>query len=211
MSAPKEALAADLVWRYVEQVRELEAAGEPVRFSRAELEELVELLATASAVPEALAAEDAKAGLQEADCRAAVRTRLETMLAAHRTAHPEPAAPERPARATQRSIPPVWKLRAALGAAAALALALATVDAWHPPKVVVKRMSVPRDVRGVEPIDEELAEREIPLMVRNELSPQDEKNLMWHMLVCPGCFDEYVRVKREAPMAGRPWDFAMRR
>ena len=192
MAVTKEEIAADLVWRYVEQLREL-PPGEA--FSRAELEQLLEVLTTAGALPEALAADEGS--------RAAARSRLEQVLAASpqaRQAAP-PSLPERPA--ARPSLParmaPLWQLRGAVAAALVLSLALFSVNLWHrPDQPVIVRNVVDRP-GDVQPIDEPKAHELLPKMVRHELQPQDEKNLMWHMLVCPGCYRDYVALREEQP------------
>ncbi|HEU4754500.1 MAG TPA: hypothetical protein VFU47_15430, partial [Armatimonadota bacterium] len=111
--AEREEIAADLVWRYVEQVRD---SGQPL--SPVELQDLAELLATAGTVPGALTAD-------EETCRLAVRRRVEQVLARH--AEPAPPAPSErtPARPPVR--PLLWPFRLATAATVALSLALATV------------------------------------------------------------------------------------
>jgi hypothetical protein len=205
MALTKEEIAAELVWRYVEHVRESEGAGHAAALSRAELQQLAGVLETASQVPPALES----AGSER--CRAAVRTRVEQLLGEGTS-----ASPERPASAPRRTgrlerltggaarVPvPAWALRSAMAAAAALTLALGTVNLWHQPARVV-RVAFPKDVTDVEPMDEQQAHKLIPEMVHNQLSPREEKNLMGHMLVCPGCFDQYVEMRHHAGTARQP-------
>lgn len=195
MSQPKEQVAADLVWRYVEHLRAAEAEGRSAALSRADLEQLVEALETASRLPEALRVEESE------QCHAAVRDRLSAALAAPPGAppRPEPAASPDEVSPLFGLIPPVWALRVAAAGLLALSMALATVNLWHQPapRVVVKRVPVPRDLPDVKALDEPQAHRLIPRLVHNRISRNDERNLMWHMLVCPGCFDEYVRERGE--------------
>jgi hypothetical protein len=89
--------------------------------------------------------------------------------------------------------------RTALTAAVALSVALATVNQWHRPAEVVKirkiRVPVNEAEINVQPVAEADVHELLPRLVRNELEPQAERNLMWHMLVCRGCFDQYVKIK----------------
>src|SRR5436189_82680 len=109
MARTKEEIAGELAWRYVELVRETKADGRNLAFSRSELHELFEVLATAGSVPGA----------------------------------------------------------------------------------------------DVQPLNEKQAHEFLPKMVRNELPAQQEKNLMWHMLICPGCFEEYEDLRRQGQVASR--------
>jgi hypothetical protein len=66
-----------------------------------------------------------------------------------------------------------------------------------PTETVVKRVRVPVQASeiDIQPVEESLVHDLLPRLVRNELPPKQERNLMWHMLVCRGCFDEYVELK----------------
>lgn len=191
----REEIAADLVWRYVEHVRAARAEGSAAELSRAELEQLVETLDLVGRVPEALCAERA----EDTARRAAVRRRLETAVTAATAERPSPAR-SGPwlGLLSDTSLVPAWRFRAAFAAAMALALALATTSLWHRPTVVVKRVRVPVEAAsvGIEPVEEALVHDLLPRMLRSELSPRQEKNLMWHMIVCSGCFDEYVQLRQ---------------
>jgi hypothetical protein len=55
---------------------------------------------------------------------------------------------------------------------------------------------VPVNVDDVQPLDERKAHELLPRMIHNQLSRPQEKDLMWHMLVCPGCLDEYIQMKQ---------------
>lgn len=196
MSDTKQELASDLVWRYVEFLREQEAAGNPQTFSRVELEQLVAVMETASGVSRAV-----NAGESET-CRAAVRARLEQVVRPETLpASPPPAAgspaPRRESWFGRRV--PVWSL--AVAAVLIVGVALGTVGLWHKPAQVVQRVKVPVNVEDVEPLDEREVHSLLHKMVQNELSPQQEKNLMWHMLICRGCFDEYVSLKGQTHTA----------
>jgi hypothetical protein len=200
MSSIKEEIAADLVWRYVEHVRRETAEGRHVALSAEELDELLEALSTASLVGEAVEAPASE------ESQAVVRGRLQGVLAAAPEPPPSTAAPAPSAR---RRAPgfflgsiPAWAFGLAVSAVLALSLALGTVDRWHRIEVV-RRVPVPRDLENVQPITERQAEAMIPRLVHQELDRQEERNLMWHMLVCPGCFDEYVQERNEhRPQAG---------
>ena len=186
MALSREEIAADLVWRYVEHIRSSDAEA----LTDVELEELAGVLKTLPATREGLAAEG------EAARQAVVRQQIEQLLARSPRLTLAPAAPI-PTPRPQRLIP-AWRFRIAFGLAAALAVAVGTVGLWHrpPAKVVVQRRVIPRDIRGVDPMDEKQAHDLMPKMVHNQLSPKQEKDLMGHMLVCPGCFDHYVELKQ---------------
>jgi hypothetical protein len=207
MARTKEEIAADLVWQYVEHVRQSEAEGRPACFSRMELDQLVDVLETAAGMPHALTADECE------ERRAAVRRRVEQMLPPPAAAAPPPqAAPE--ASAPRRSwlhdflggaaVVPAWRFQAATAAALALTCAVVTVNIWHRPapevRVVQGRSEAPGDV---EPISEQKAHELLPGMVRNRLARQEERNLMWHMLVCPRCYDEYAAMKERERTAFR--------
>lgn len=199
MESRKEEIAADLVWRYVEQIREADP-NENLAFNRAELEQLVDVLAAAGAVPAAL-----ESAAPETP-REAVRRRLERVLTG-------PAAPGNPERAepavprpepSQRGMAPglfrnpvaYWRYALAIGALCVQTMVLVSVNLWHKPQpnVKVKVVRMP-EVPGIEPMDEKQAHAMMPRMVQNQLSDQEEKDLMWHMLVCRGCFNEYREMK----------------
>lgn len=195
MADTKQELAADLVWRYVEYLREQEGRE---ALTRAELEQVLQLMETASAVPEALEPEASER------CRAAVRARLEQVV--HPAAVTPPtapvAAPERRAARNWFTAPvPAWSLGLALTAIAVLSGLVGTVGTWHRAPAVTRYVKVPVDVDDVQPVEEREVHQLLHKMVRNELPPQQEKNLMWHMLVCPGCFDEYVSMKHQGQTA----------
>ena len=183
-------MAAELVWRYVERVREARAEGEAVELSRAELAQLVETLDLAARVPDALEAPESAAR------RTAVRRRLDETVSS--------AGPIRSERVVVAAEPPrsrplvaAWMFRTALAAAVALSVALVTVNQWHHSAAVVRRIRVPVNEAeiNVQPVPEGEVHELLPRLVRNELEPQEERNLMWHMLVCRGCFNQYVQLK----------------
>lgn len=200
MAKTNEEIAADLLWRYVEQVRE---RGPEPPLSRAELQELLQALETAGSLGPAL--EEARAAAHDSALEAVVRRRMEA------APPPAPRALARPATAAGGRDRFPWKLRLGraltMGATAALALALLTVNYWHRPEPAplaapAQRAALPH---GVESLSEQRAHELIPRMVRRELAPAEERSLMWHMLVCPGCFDQYValrshgEIRSEAP------------
>lgn len=186
MPQSREEIASDLVWRYTEHVRS--EGAEPL--SDDELEQLLRVLQSVPATGEALAEEGAEAR------QAAVRKRVEHLLAQS----PERSRPavREAARRPAPALVPAWRFRVACALSAVLAVALASVGAWHhpPARTIVQRMVVPRDIRDVEAMDERQAHELLPKMVHNQLSPKQEKDLMGHMLVCPGCFREYVQLKQ---------------
>jgi hypothetical protein len=186
MGLTKEQIAADLVWRYVEQIRARGAEDPPAAFTRAELLQLVEALETAGRLPEVLAVPE------DGVCRDAVRERLQHAISTVGADGPAPAPGAMRARSGWLAdrLVPAWQLRGAVTALAALAVALGTVNAWHRPAA-----AAPGIVRNVQPLRESEVHALMPRMVRNELTAQQEKNMMWHMLVCPGCFRHYEQLK----------------
>jgi hypothetical protein len=204
MALTKEEIAADLVWRCTEHIRVLEAEGRRVEFTREELEQLVEVLQLAARVPEALEVAEPH------ECREAVRRRLEQELAV-----PLPIPDAAPASAgvsggaplrdlLRRPLTPSLGYGFLAGAALAAALAFSTANLWHRPKPLVTVRRVPIEAPNVDPMDERTAHALLPQMVRSPLPPQEERNLMWHMLVCPGCFRDYVALKQQmAPQLSR--------
>ena len=79
--------------------------------------------------------------------------------------------------------------------------------AWiRRPETIVRTVRVPVSIQDQEflPINEEEAEALLPQMVRNQLDRRHERSLMWHMLVCPGCYDKYVELRHQRPLARRP-------
>src|SRR4051812_11747844 len=127
MSRTKEEVAAELVWRYVEYLREETGSGRAASFSRDELEQLVQALETASRVPEALEGEPSAAAVS------AARAHLDATLAAAPPSAP-PSAPHAPAPRPALPLPRRlrdWTLPAAVAAVLILSLALATVPMWH--------------------------------------------------------------------------------
>jgi hypothetical protein len=185
MALSREEIAADLAWRYVEHVRTAES--EPL--TDEELEALVGVLKSVAPTGEALT------DVEVEERQTAVRRRLEALHS------PTPAPARTVVYATPQrgnvAVPvvPAWRFRAVCAFAAALAVILGTVGFWHKPPVQVRRVVIPRDIRGVEAMDEKQAHRMLPEMVTNHLSPQHEKDLMAHMLVCPGCFNAYQHMK----------------
>lgn len=190
MALSREEIAAELAWRYLEHVREADA--EPL--SGAELDQLVDVMKSVAPTGEALT----EAEVEER--RSAVRRRVERLQGA---AGPAPVPAARHAVPRLPVMVPAWRFRVACGLAAALAVLLGTVSLWHHPPVqtVVRRQVIPRDIRGVEAMDEQRAHELIPRMLANRLSPKEEKDLMAHMLVCPGCFRDYVQMRHPSASA----------
>jgi len=195
MSLNREEVAADLVWRYIEHLRVAQAEGASVELTRLELEQLVSALQVAGRMPEALEAPES------ASRRAAVRRRLEELEGTAPT--PEQKRPNPWVQSTRHWLRswlsgtvPGWRYRAALGVAMGLAVGLTTVSVWHRPSPVVKRVRVPVDETAinVQPVEEAQVPELLPLMLENQLPPQQQRNLMWHMLVCRGCFNHYVEM-----------------
>jgi hypothetical protein len=185
MPHTKEELTADLLWRYVEHLRGSEdGPGQPL--SRAELDRLVEVMDTASRVPEALETPESEAG------RESVRARVMGGVA---PSVPEvlPTAPPHTPRPNR--LVPAWQFRAALGAALALGLVVSTVNVWHHPQPTVQVRRVPEPAPDIEPIDERRAHELVPQMVHDRLPRPVERNMLWHLIICPPCFDEYWQLK----------------
>jgi hypothetical protein len=186
MARKREEIAADLVWRYVEHVRESPDAD---RLTDEDLEQLVPALKTAGIAGEALELRGSE-GRQTA-----VRERLEALLASPVTA-PRTEAPAAPPATV-----PAWRFRSACAAAMALAAALATVSFWHHPAPQVRVQTVTqikvRELPDLDAMTEDTAHQLLPKMVHSRLSEKEEKSLMGHMLVCPGCYRAYVQMKHE--------------
>jgi hypothetical protein len=196
----KEQVTADLVWRFAKEVSEAESRGESLRYSRDELSELVEILQCAGGVPEALHEEEAPGKKERVASR--LRRILDEAEEQRAAVVPAPAAPHRPVFAPWM----VWAQRFAAGAAVILAVALLSVDTWHrpPQRVEVQRVRVPVEASElqIDAIDEPTAHRFIPRLVNNTLAQREERNLLWHMLVCRGCYDEYVELRASSRHAG---------
>lgn len=209
MPLNREEIAADLIWRYVEHLRQSRGDDTNVALSAAELAQLVETMALAGDLPHALATEattDAR--------KAAVLRRLEAAVstpAAAPQAEPRPI-PSRPWYAGLLAGAPVpaWKFRAVLGASlvfglvsvAAVPRLRSNASSQIPPKRV--RVPVQAAEIDIQPVEEALVHDLLPRMLRNELPAKQERNLMWHMLVCRGCFDEYVELKHQHPVSQQP-------
>jgi len=197
MSLNREEVAADLIWRYIEHLRTARAEGVSVELSRLELEQLVATLQVAGRMPDALEAPESETR------RAAVRRRLEELEGAASAAEaPRQRIAAKRARPWLESLVsattvPGWRYRAAVGVALGLAACLSTVTLWHRPAVVVKKVRVPVNelAINVQPVEEAQVHDLLPRMLQNQLPPQQERNLMWHMLVCRGCFNHYVEMK----------------
>ena len=189
MALTNEEIAADLTWHYVEHLRERAAAGNCEALSAAELTELRRALETAGTVPGALAAEPASV-----EARERLRARLEADLGVSPAPSPATSSP-RSGPAGNRPFGAWAFLRNSIlagtaGALLGLAAAMVSVGIWHPTPAPVRMVDRPANVA---PISEQTAHALIPAMVENRLPPGEERNLMWHMLVCPGCFEEYVQ------------------
>src|SRR5437868_3734349 len=112
MESSREEIAAELVWRYVERLREAEAEGRSAALTRAELEQLLGALETASRVPEALRC----ATLE--DSQAEVRQKVHAALNRAPVVSPGPASPDREPTAPRPGLLPFpWTLPIATAAA----------------------------------------------------------------------------------------------
>lgn len=193
MSLNREEVAADLIWRYIEHLRTARAEGASVELTPRDLDQLMEAFQVAGRMPDALETPESDAR------RAAVRRRLEEAVQA--PSAPLPVPPPHRAQpwpeALAGAVVPTWRYRAAMGLALTLAVCLSTVSFWHHPSPVVKRVRVPVNASGlnIQPIEEAQVHELLPRMLHNELPPQQERNLMWHMLVCRGCFNQYVELR----------------
>lgn len=209
MSHQKEELQAALLWCLVERVRDLPSGDEPIRFSPDEVAELGELLNAAAATPAALSHLPVSAGTD-----AVWQQLTRTGTVAGREGRPATDAPEgRPARRPWFSSPwfpglsPLtagnWRWYAVLSALAATSIALLTVGIWGPVRVVERVLHAPTagDPGEVDALTEQQASVLIPRMVQFRLGRRDERSLMWHMLVCPGCYEKYVALRD--PMSRR--------
>jgi hypothetical protein len=189
MARKKEEIAADLVWQYVEHVRD---APESERLSDTELDQLTGVLKTAGVTGEALETERLEAR------QSAVRQRVEQLLAAAPESLTEPPRPRRP---ILPAVVPAWRFRVVCGAATLLAAGLATVGFWHHPPAQVQVQTVTqvqvRDLPDLDAMTEDTAHQLVPRMVHSRLSEREEKSLMGHLLVCEGCYRAYVQLKHE--------------
>jgi len=201
MAHTNEEIAAELLYRYVELLRDRAVAGQPGGLSRDELRQLAENLEIASALPAAL---ESAPDLERA---ATARSRVEDCLAAPIAATHQTPPHRSPALNMDRLRSGGWKLASAWGAAALCAAALLTVNVWHRPRPVVRRIRVPAAAPDVQPLDEAHAHLLIPRMVHDELAPREERDLMWHMLVCPRCFKHYEQLRHDdhGTQAADPW------
>ncbi len=182
MSNPRDEIQSELIWRYVELIRESPESRDVV-LSRKDLDDLTATLDLAGQMPHALAA-------QEEIVDSAVRSRLEAAL------REQPRRPATtPERAPAASVP-AWQFRLAMGAALVLSLVVTTVNGWHQSPRRLQHVAVLRDAVGIEGLDEVEAHSLIPAMLLNKLDAHQEKNLMAHLVLCPGCYQEY-RARRE--------------
>lgn len=176
---PREELAAELLFAYIERIK----ARPEQTLTRGEVYALAEHLALASQVPAALGDEET-----ETVCNL-VASRLDWQADTGR----------RPALLSYLQNRPALRRRPfilALGAvtmAAILSLGLLAFGDRY-------QASTPAAVSspaGVSGIGEQEAHEMIPQYVRGLLGREDERNLMWHMLRCRGCY-EYYRQMRPA-------------
>lgn len=190
MPRTKEEIKAELVWRFVECLREDdEPDATPIRFAREELEELVGVLETAGDLPEVLVTPESERA------REAVRTRLDETLKAA-----EPRTVRTPRPSHRPSIFAAMQFRMVTGVVLGVALAVITVGLWHkqPVKVVTRDRRVPVQLDNIHPMDEDTAHRLIRQSFKTDIDARQEKDLLWHMLVCPGCFDEYRELRHNS-------------
>ena len=195
MPRTKEEIKAELVWRFVECLREEEvSSATPIRFAREELEELVGVLETAGDLPEVLVTTESETA------RKAVRARLDETL---RAAEAEPAPRRTPRPSHRPSIFAAMQFRMVTGVVLGVALAVITVGLWHkqPVKVVTRDRRVPVQLANIAPMDEDTAHRLIRESFKMDLDARQEKDLLWHMLVCPGCFDQYRELRHNSRTA----------
>jgi hypothetical protein len=185
-----------VVWQFVQQVRRLREEGTDLVFTRADADELAGLIETAASVPAALA-ESVPNEARESRVRDQLAQALRERPGTRRGSAGPPARPRRQV--------PLWALGATASLTAILLAGLFTVNLWHRPEPVtrVMRVRVPTelDERDVEPISEREADRLMPVMVRSLLPAKQEKSLMWHMLICPGCYDRFVSLRQHRPLA----------
>ncbi len=207
MSHPKEELQAALLWCFVERVRDLPVGDDFIRFSPDEIVELGEMLNAAAATPAALSHLPVSAGTEEV-WKQFVR---KGTVAGREGRHAPDAPQRRPARrpwfgpAGFPSPSPLasgnWRWYATLSALAATSIALLTVGIWGPVRFAERVAHAPASVDpgDVDTLTEQQASLLIPRMVHFQLGRRDERSLMWHMLVCPGCYEKYVALREPAP------------
>ena len=193
MPRTKEEIKAELIWRFVECLREEDdPSATPVRFAREELEELVGVLETAGDLPEVLLTPESEGA------RESVRARLDETL---RAAEPA-SAPKRTPRPSHRpSIFAAMQFRMVTGVVLGVALAVITVGLWHKQPVKVVQRRVPVQLSNISPMDEDTAHRLISLSFKTDLDAREEKDLLWHMLLCPGCFQQYRELRHNSRTA----------
>jgi hypothetical protein len=204
MGLTNEEIAADLTWRYVEHLRERAAAGHCEALTPEELAELRRALETAGAACGAVAMQPVSAEMRD-------RLRARVVAGLPSSSASEPAATSSPQHApapARRGVRFAWggAFAALAGVVIGIGSAVGSVNAWHPTPPPRRVMAArPPDVV---PISEQTAHALIPEMVENRLAPGQERNLMWHMLVCRGCFDEYAHLREthrvEAPRTEEP-------
>lgn len=183
MESSRDELKNALTWKLVEFARENPRAAE-VEWTPEEWAEAGEILALASRASRAQFQESA--GLPDPH-REAVRQRVMSHL---------------PKTRVGRTRLPIPLLVAACSVLITV-VGFAIAGRLAPPAVRLVR--VPSDLAGkdIDPLDEQAAHVLIPKMVRNELDLKQERNLMWHMLVCPGCHRDFVSERTHAQDAPR--------
>jgi hypothetical protein len=193
MPRTKEEIKAELVWRFVECLREEEdPSATPIRFAREELDELVGVLETAGDLPEVLVTAESETA------RETVRGRLEDTL---RAAEAAPASKRGPRPSHRPSIFAAMQFRMVTGVVMGVALAVITVGLWHKQPVKYRDRRVPVQLTNISPMDEDTAHRLISQSFKTDLDARQEKDLLWHMLLCPGCFDQYRELRHNSRTA----------
>jgi hypothetical protein len=188
MRLTNEEIAADLTWRYVEHLRERAAAGHCEALAPEELVELQRAFETAGAACGAVVTQPVSAELRD-------RLRERVVAGLPAPVSEAAASPSRPPTPKARGFRFAWggALAALAGVVIGIGGAVGSVNSWHPTPPPQRVMAArPADVV---PITEKTAHALIPEMVENRLAPGQERNLMWHMLVCRGCFEEYAHLR----------------
>jgi len=172
MRSPREELASQLLWEYVQRVREQPDAA----LTRGEVYELAETLALASTIPSVVAHSD------EPAAREAIQSRLAG-------ARPPAAARRPPAARTS------WLRRPALILAPLAGAALAAALAFFGGSGAVPEQGPAAQPPGVMRLSEEAAHEMVPQYVKGELNEQGDKNIMWHLIRCRGCYRFYRSIR----------------
>ena len=177
----REGIASELVWQYVAYLRE-QGGTAGGALTPEELDRLREALETAARVPASLEV--------DAVPSTALAARVIDALPISAVA----------VRARVPAGPPPWRRPVPVWAAICCAVLGMGLTFWlagdrgGTAASSVRVVRVPGGAPDVDPIGEPEAHVMLPKLVRNELPARQVRSLMWHMLVCPGCFDEFLEL-----------------